>query len=414
MGYCLSQTSLAHTYGNITCFIAEYIKGLFPPNYFRTIHISSTIAYRQFNIFQNRNKEFLKKDSPMLIIRPRVELNDSDTFLYGTFLTQRMTDNYDDIDFSNLQEFMWDKETGSCMKFLLNRLKILFDVTIIVNTQMEQLNQAHYFKNRVRQDHPFFLTTALESYIPKELMELVSKDAGVPMYDENGSVKPFLDYIQGISIYPVSYKLKNSSGNDEFFRFYPANIDTMITGLSIDDGSKRGMIADAYSITFTVSTEFNGTGLYYYFTEQRDFVDKFIADMVVGEERKIIPLFTISNLHEEKIADGWNVFASPIYYVSSNRGPDITNIESLFNYSMKQMISYHREHGIPFNTFIIPIVMKDNVMLKEGIDFSIDYEKFELVTYKVNMDSTYRLILHVNTLYINSLITDILDLANDK
>ena len=66
--------------------------------------------------------------------------------------------------------------------------------------------------------------------------------------------------------------MKNASGNDEFFRFYPANIDTMFTGLSIDDGSKKGMIADAHKINFTVSAEFNSAGLYYYFSKKNDFI----------------------------------------------------------------------------------------------------------------------------------------------
>ena len=150
MGYCIAQTSLAHTYGNVTCFITEYIKSLFPKDYFNTVNISSSIAYKHFNIFQNTNKEFIRKKKPMLIIRPRVEINDSDVFLYNTFLTTRITDNYMDRDFTNLQDFIYDNERGNSMKFLLNRLKMYFDVTIIVETQIEQLNQAHFFKNRIR------------------------------------------------------------------------------------------------------------------------------------------------------------------------------------------------------------------------------------------------------------------------
>ena len=90
--YTVSQTSLAHTYGNVTCQIVDYLKNMFPSGYFKTVHVSSSIAYRQFNVFQNSNKEFLKKSKPMLIVRPRIEINDSDTFLYNTFLTTRMTD----------------------------------------------------------------------------------------------------------------------------------------------------------------------------------------------------------------------------------------------------------------------------------------------------------------------------------
>jgi hypothetical protein len=266
MNYAFASTSLAHTYGNITSFITEFIKNIFGKNYFKTVHMSSTIAYRQFNIFQNSNKEFIKKSKPMLIVRPRIELNDNEVFLDGTYLTTRISDNFTDTDFSNLQPFIQDDKKGIYMKYLLNRLKIYFDVSIIVETQMEQINKALFFKNRIRQEIPFYLQTALESLVPKELIQVLSDDASIPIYDTNNSIKTFMDYLNGNSYYPVTYKLKNSSGKDEFFRYYPVNIDTTISNLSIDDGSKRGFIFDSFAINFTVSAEFNAAGLYYYFT----------------------------------------------------------------------------------------------------------------------------------------------------
>lgn len=414
MGYCMAQTSLAHTYGNVTCFITEYIKGLFPENYFKTIHISSTIAYRQFNIFQNTNKEFLRKSKPMLIIRPRVELNDQDTFLYNTLMTTRMMDNYMETSFTNLQPFLDDKVKGNQIKFLLNRLKMLFDVTIVTETQIEQLNQAHFFKNRVRQDKPFFLKTCLESFIPRELFELMAKDIGIDMYDENGSVKGFLDYVNSVSMYPISYKMKNSTGNDEFFRFYPVNIDTTIQGLSIDDGNKKGMIADTHTISFTVSTEFNASGLYYYFAAHPENIDTFVMGMHDGDPNRLIPLFTINNLYSERIADGWNIYTSPMYMVDPYESPDIMDISSLFNNSMMRCIQYHKENGIPLSTCLQTVVMKDNTILRINTDYEIDFDNFKLITKRTHPSSTYRLIIFVNTFYINSLIKDLFDLEEEK
>lgn len=414
MGYCIAQTSLAHTYGNVTCFITEFIKSLFPKDYFKTIHISSTIAYKQFSIFQNTKKEFIRKKKPMLIIRPRVEINDSDTFLYNTFMTTRMTDNYMETSFTNLQEFIYDNERGNCMKFLLNRLKMFFDVTIVTETQLEQLNQAHYLKNRIRQDRPFFLETSLESFIPKELMEMMSKDIGIPIYDENKSIKPFLDYINGVSIYPISYKIKNSTGNDEFFRFYPVNIDTTISGLSIDDGSKRGFVSDSFTTTFTVSTEFNSAGLYYYFTEDPNFVSRFITSLEAGEEKKLIPLFTITNNPVERIGEGWNLYAAPIYAVERSQSIDETDLSSIFNNSITKCLEYHHFHGLDPDLFIKFVVTKDNERLIPNEDFEVDLKNLKLITKKINPDSTYRVFIHVNTFYVNDLISRVYELDAEK
>lgn len=410
--YTVSQTSLAHTYGNVTCQIVDYLKNMFPEGYFKTIHVSSTIAYKQFNVFQNSNKEFLRKSKPMLIVRPRVELNDSDTFLYNTFMTTRMTDNFMDTSFTNLQPFIYDNERGNCMKFLLNRLKMLFDVTIINETQIEQLNIAHFFKNRVRQEAPFFIQTSLENYIPRELMRVMSEDVGIPMYDENNSIAKFLEYVNGVSVYPITYKMKNSSGNDEFFRHYPVNIDTIIQGLSIDDGSKRGFVSDAFTTSFTVSTEFNSAGLYYYFAHTPNLIDKMDMKIEEAESGKIIPLFTINNLDAKRPGDGWNVYTAPVYKISDN--PDITDFSSLINNSMKAAIKYHNDNKIPLSVFMRYRVLQDNKDLKDKVQYEIDFDKFILTTKSCNPNSTYRLIIYVNTLYINELINDILDLSAEK
>ncbi len=410
MGYCLAQTSLAHTYGNVTAFMLEYIKGLFPKDYFQTITVSSKIAFKEFDVLKNVNKDVFKKTKPMLIIRPRVDIEANDNFLAGTYLTTRIDDNYCDVDFSNLQDFISDKHRGAEMKFLLNRIRMIFEVAIITETQIDQLNQAFYFKNRVRQEIPFFLSTSLESYIPRDMMELMANDIGIPVYDENGSVKKFLDYVNSNSIYPVSYKMKNSSGNDEFFRFYPVNIDTVITGLSIDDGNKKGFVSDTYTISFSVVTEFNTAGLYYYFSERPEVIDDIVFGMGGNTDGRMVPLFTIKNLHSEVLPDGWTEYAAPIYKVESNKTPDELDIMPIMNNSLIKCINHHKENGIPLDVFLQTIVMMDNKVLTPYKDYFIDFNNYKVITKKLNMDSTYRLIINVNTLYINTLIKDLFNL----
>ena len=424
--HCVAQTSLAHTYGNMTCFIVDYIKRLFPQNYFKTVHVSSTIAYKQFSVFQNTKKEFLKKAPPMLIIRPRIELNDSDIFLYNTYLTTRANDQYMESAFTNLQPFFEDKENGIEIKYLLNRLKLFFDVTIITETQMDQLNQAHFLKNRLRHNEPCILSTYLESYVPRELMHLLGTDAEIPVYDGKMNVRTFLDYANGHSIFPISYKMKNSTGNDEFFRFYPVNVDTMFSEISIDDGNKKGVVSEAYTVTFTVSTEFNATGLYYYFTEKKTIID----DVVFGPPSKdgeIVPLFTVENLYEPKYGEGWTVFTAPMYQVDPNlkKGEyDIMDITPILNHSVMKCIRYNYNNGVPLETFMKIEVKKDGRTMTPMIEYDIDFSDLDdpkkidpvinLYTKNCNPNSTYRIIIHINTRYINELLTDILSLDKEK
>lgn len=413
MDYCVAQTSLAHTYGNITCFVADYIKSLFPQNYFKTVHISTAIAYKQFSVFQNSRKEILKKSKPMLIIRPRIEMDDSSVFLYDTFLTTNAHNIYMERDFTNLQPFIIDKEKRIEIKYLMNRLKITFDVSIITETQMDAINQAHFLKNRIDFNYSHFIPVHLESYIPRELLNVVSKDIGVPMYGKDGSVRDFVRYLNAHSMYSVSYKMKNSTGNDEFFRFYPASVDTIFSGLNVEDANKKGMITDSCAVSFSVSTEFFGAGLYYFFTNNNQVIKKFVMDMTTSEGNHIIPIYTQQNLFVSKFGAGWNVYTAPMYKVDDTE-TDVMDISILFNNSLRGVISYQKTHGVPIDTCVRIEVMKDNRYLVPNVEYTIDFDEFTLTTLNCNVNSTYRVIIHVNTSYINGLINETFDLSKER
>lgn len=411
MNYVMAGPSLAHTYGNVTAFYVELLKELFPKDYFSSVHIASKVAFREFNIFQNRDKEFFKKSKPMLIVRPRVEFNNSDEFLKGSYLTTRIANQLADNDYGNLQEFISDDEKGVHMKFLLNRMSMLFDVTIIVETQMEQLNKATYLKNRVMLERPFDIMTCLENTIPKDFLNVMAKETGYDISTTEGT-QNFLEYLNTHSIYPITYKMKNSTGNDEFFRYYPVKLDTTISELSLDEGSKKGFVANAFSISFTISSEFYIAGLFYYFTKNPNIIRG--VDASIKADGKIIPMFTVSNMYQLELPEGWKLFKSPMYKVESNKQWDYMPIDGLFNTSITEMIKYHKENNIPFQTFLNISVMKDNEMLVNGVDFEVDYDKLVLITKKVNMLSTYRLLIHVNTMYVNNLISTIYGFNEEK
>jgi len=416
MEYAVGSPSLAHTLGNITAFITEYVKTLFPHNFFKTTHISSTISYRQMNEFRDKNMEFLKKTKPILVIRPRVDLMDQDVFMSGTYFTSRILDSMlGDVDVNNLQEFINDPQNRFKVEYLMNRLKVYFDVTTIVETQMQQLNIANMFKNLVRQEHPFFLNTYLEGHVPKPIFTAISKVIGVPMYDEFGNTGPFLEALNMHTLYPVTYKLKNSSGNDEFFRYYPVNVDTAITGLNIDDGNKKGFVGDSYTMNFTISTEFYTSGLYYFFTHHKQVINQMTMDMRNNNDTsEIVPIFTISNFYRETLLNGWKLYSSNMYKVDSSK-PDTLGMNQILSQTLVKFIQDHNRKGIPIETFLDIKITKDNIMLdRERGHYTLDYKQGTITTNICNVYSTYRIFIYVNTLYINNLANEVLGLDTEK
>ena len=421
MRYSMAAASMAHTYGNIATFANEWLVSLFPPNYFKTDYITSTIAYKDFATYNNNRKAFVKKQKPMIILRPRIEMDVLDELpINQTYLAQRIYDiNNEDIDTGNLQSFFEDRENKRYIQFLLNSLRINFDVSIIVETQMEQINLVHYFKNRVRQNWEMTTVVGLESYISRDIMYLLAKDAGfedVFTTSEESRIGEFLSYVNNNSMYPVTLKYKNASGRHEFFRYHHSHVNMAITGLSIDDPSKKNQVSDEAVINFSLRCDFNTAGLYLYLSHNDIIFDEHIEEYLVSDNVSIIPVTTPQNVFTNKIMpNGYQVYTSVAFEIDNDEVPYPLDFSVLLNTSLKEAVNYHQQHGIPLSMFIDIEVLKNNrVMEIDKGEYYIELEKLMIYVRNCNRDAEYRFILSVNTRYLNDLLSDIVKFREEK
>ena len=87
-------------------------------------------------------------------------------------------------------------------------------------------------------------------------------------------------------------------------------------------------------------------------------------------------------------------------------------------------IRYNYNNGVPLETFMKIEVKKDGRTMTPMIEYDIDFSDLDdpkkidpvinLYTKNCNPNSTYRIIIHINTRYINELLTDILSLDKEK
>lgn len=409
----LSSVSAAHTYGNAVAVIAKYIESLFPEGYFKYVHMSTKMNFKEFDFRKANMKEANMKKCPMLILRPRIILDDPDRFMEGCFSTTRFGDDFS-ATLEELTPFFEDKEKSIFVRYLTNRLSIEFDVLVLTETTMDQLNITNYIKNRTRWNMPQMLPTALESHVGKAVFDMISSSADIPIRDENGSIKRFLDYVNSHSAYPVTYKLKGSTGNDEFFRYYNSNIELTCRDLNTDEIQMRGMSTDTAQITFSVRTEFFAAGLYYFFTKNTEI--PIYNDYSALSEKSILErIFTIQIPEPPvRLAEGFNLYTNSMFSMEDEYvTEDVTAFGELLNKTTKRIIDECNENGVPLDPFIHFEVMKDKELLIQGKDYWIDMESYELHTTNCTFEATYRLFIYVNTLYANNMIQGLLDAEKD-
>ena len=401
VNYVVYQTSAAHNYGNVTAFIENWLINLFPKNLFKTVHVNSKIAHNQM---RSTGHEILKKTPPMFIIRPRIEWKDDNRFMAGTPIMERMGDLYYKRGFTNLQPFFHDRKNNLTIAYQLNRSVINFDVILIFQTLIQELNWSHYFLNAVRQEIPFNLDTCLESYISPELLHNLSVLSGIPMADESGSVDYFLKYLNGNSMYPVTLKLQGNTQTNEFFRYYPATIDTVIGNFATDEGEKIGHITDRYQITFSIRCEYNSCGFYYLFSDKLNLPNTIIT--VPDETGVIMPVYTDVIAKEDvDLPLGWQLYASPSCRLE--KANDDVSIQSVLNTSILFAFEYHKKRHIPFSEFFKMRVRKQGMLLEPGEDYVFDPETYTVHFHnndRKDLYYTYKILIMLNVEYINELV----------
>ena len=425
MRYSMASASMAHIYGNVATFVNHWLLDLFPKNYFKTNYINSTIAYRDFATYNNNRKEFIKKQKPMLLLRPRIEIDTQDELpINQTYLANRIYDVMnDDIDTGNLQTFFDDRDNKRYIQFLLNSLRITFDVTIVVETLMEQINLVHYFKNRVRQGYDMTVLAYMESFISRDIMYLLAKDSGFEDVfleepeNRKHTMGDFLSYVNNNSLYPVTVKYKNSSGRHEFFRYHPTYVNMAISGLSIDEPSKKNQVVEECYINFSLRCDFNTAGLYLYLSNN----DAIFADDVTNQsfdneiKTDMIPIVTPQLIYGRTLPNGWQIFTTPAFDIDTDERPYPLDFSVLLNTSLNEAVNYHRKHGIPLTTFMNIEILKNNRTMEiERNEYEIDWDNLIVYVHNCNILQEYRFILSVNTLYLNDLLADIVKFKEER
>ena len=425
MRYSMASASMAHTYGNIATFIDHWLLDLFPKNYFKTNYINSTIAYRDFATYNNNRKEFIKKQRPMLILKPRIEIDTQDELpINQTYLANRIYDVMnDDIDTGNLQTFFDDRDNKRYIQFLLNSLRITFDVTIVVETMMEQINLVHYFKNRVRQGYDMTVLAYMESFISRDIMYLLAKDAGFEDVfleepeNRKHTMGDFLSYVNNNSLYPVTVKYKNASGRHEFFRYHPTYVNMAITGLSIDEPSKKNQVVEECYINFSLRCDFNTAGMYLYLSNNDAiFADDVTSPSIENEiKTDMVPIITPQRIYGRTLPNGWQVFTTPAFDIDTDEVPYPLDFSVLLNTSLNEAVNYHKKHGIPLTTFMNVEILKNNRTMEiERNEYEIDWDNLTVYVNNCNILQEYRFILSVNTQYLNDLLSDIVKFKEER
>lgn len=398
----ICNTSASHTFGNVLGLVEQYLVDRFPPDTFRTIAASTTIAQRQV---RHLPSQLVKKDLPAMVLVPRIVFGQGeDRFLGNTLMNSRVTDTVSFWGQGSLMELAQDPRRRLYVHGHYQRLVMYIDVVMTFDTFSEQTNWMMYLWNMFNIGHNTMVTAPLELYIPNEFCALISNLIHIPIHGEGGSVYDFLTYMNSAWGYPITYKMKGGSNTDEFFLYHVEDIDTVVQEPQSGQGVKDNQIRRGFDISFTVRCDFNSIG---YFMLSAPAIEKQII-VPSHEDQVVIPMLTDTiNLDDFQLPVGWKILSWPIFKL--DHGSNSIDIDPILNESLRTVIDHHLRIGIPMEKFI-QIQFRENGKILTNEAFYIDWGARRLYIANPNYRRTYRLIVSCSIAYINNLVKELYQL----
>ena len=190
--YTAASSSSSTTYGNIMTFVKERLTQSFPAGYFKDVYLSSEIAYVNMRRRLGRNtlKEFSKLERPFVTIVPQINPPNGDMYLYDIPLTK----NYDNIEYgidaNTLFAIIKNNDDGYTFGYKLNRDQIQFEITITVDTLIQQLDLYKYLVNHFTWERPFTVKGSLEAMIPRDIVKQMGLLSNINIDDKKSNQIP--------------------------------------------------------------------------------------------------------------------------------------------------------------------------------------------------------------------------------
>ena len=421
----LANTNIAHTIGNVTFIMVEYLRSLFPENFFNYVHLGTRIAYKEFMQEEAQIRGgFIKKSRPILVVRPRPILFDDDIFLARSPWMYPIIGTANNPDRSEYIRCFRDNEKDITLSYKLNRMRVQCLVTLMFDTDIQQQNIYLQLRNRFDSDRPYWMKTATEILIPFGIMETISKLADIPIYHpESGTPRIFLNYLMAHANKYFTYKKNSGTQQDDFFLYYPETIECVFTDFNLEDANRKGQTNENSNITFTFTTEFNTIAMYQLSTETDNEMLKAneVVHMDTSSGISYIPMYTMNNVFRTENKDGFKLFFTNIFNTDPEiprEEPDILDLSNIFKDSaLDEIIEYYNKNGMAYETLFDFVMMKNNKMLnhdkaKPPIDYELDLDHQRILIWNKSKTATYRLLIYVNNLKIMELSNIISDLKN--
>lgn len=389
-------------YSSLLGLVRNYIQGLLPHDFFKTVYIRNSVA-----AVTTANDDDMSR---LLNIRPNLSINmeyepqqasfNGDSHLFGNMLVHREAH----LNRHAYNRIVWDSNERVYITAMTARAKHSFEIIMQMNTEMQALNVYGNLRARLGVERPYFLNNRLlEVPIPTSLL---GKLAEVKGYDLRNKEKllEFNALLDSISDGRITYKAHPASGKFLYFYKFRTNLLMKMESIDTVERELEGKAQMHASVRFKLSMEYDNH-LNYLLESYKNLPDPPVSEYLI-EDTSIggTISWTLGLTVSEQLADGKKCAFKIDITTELNTATEEIELSGVLPTTLNKFItakSADYTTSEAMKPFVELYVIQDQTQLQLGIDYEVDWltKKVTLINPRLNYD--YHLFLYVNSTELN-------------
>jgi hypothetical protein len=397
---CKVSTSISSLISNITGYARYFLSSKFPPDFFKKVYISESLAELQME-----DSNIVRFSKPTLIITPQYTGETGFMELLPRWHTTHQ------FTFKNPRKkyngVLYDSENDIYIYSIPDRIKLNFDVRIKLASPMQAYNVLHYIKQSFEIGGYFYLNQVrLQTELPKMYTRYIANRLGYDLNTADGREK-LDEYLLQHSYNGIMEKINLSSGNSQYAYNYKSNILVNFPDLPTYEKNNSGMVVDNTTVSFSFSFELWSHSNYVMEIKEIKPDLEFPIDLGEGETMKYD--FYIPDTHFIKQqVDNMHMIINKPFLPDINEEVDILDFKPIINSELKEVIDESLKNRFDMSKLLKVMVLVDNKEL-DDLMFEVDWKNLVLKTHKPMSNLTYTLVLYGDLKKLNLISKYIMD-----
>ena len=350
--------------------ILDWFLNKYPDNFFNSVYVSGAHSFDEFRKLSKINQQ-MRKTNPLLAVSPNIDPSYNRDWIDSTpeipMLLRRS--RFEGIFFSDIEH-----NKGLHLQLIFKSIKMNFNFKMRIDTRGQQLDMMEFIKIKHRAGWSETLTKDMDIHVPKNIISQIAFDNGFDITEGGNPKNPMelLNYLNTHSVIPFMYKLRCSTGNDEYFIKVPnCTIHIKSEIPSMDEGERVNSITTNYTIDFAIDVEMTAPYCYTYFSQKED--HRYLnTNNVINTNSVAIMQASLTNVPPED-KNHWALLGSPIEYgideCDINKPLDIEFKELFAGTDIGMVLDYTQRIAISPSVFLNFIMFNDSKQLKYTMDW---------------------------------------------